>query len=183
VVLAGLDAELRCGWGFCLTHPNDPKNPAYFKSEGNGLTMQGGRAYIPNFHVAGKPDGAGCGVRFETATDYLEAQTFETFPGSLFEYDIPAEGYFGTNAVNSAPFVAIKTAELDPATRFRITANGFTGRQTLLEAPKGILYKGGKLPAENFVFDLPRNYVGQICQNDTNIEVKITPTPTLFMIR
>jgi len=162
---------------------------SYLAQQGNnsGLAIHGGRANLAVLNHGGG-SGAGNYIHIAEATARLEAGTLNAHPGGRFEFVLP------DNKFDETPVQVSGAAVFDPQARFEITAGPlFTGRQVLVEAAGGIFSRdsGGALvpldelplPDANFQFTLPPSRVARVVQTGSFIEIRVFPTPTLFMVR
>jgi hypothetical protein len=121
----------------------------------------------------------------------VETPLLRVSSNACVRFEIPADGY------DTTP-VQPGNAYFDTASRITITTKAFSGRQRLVEAQGGGLFFGD--PANNIPFahdsftipnaaypqfeaDIPRNCVASVILTPVSMEVKIYPTPTLFMVR
>ena len=154
----------------CVFHPTR-------NIDNNGIYINNGLASITNqFYIAGAPTAPerASQLRIAGNTGRLRAGSFVAGSGSRLVFDIPDNGF------DETPVRANTTATFDPAVKFVINVDAFTGAQELVRANSGV---SGAIPEENFTFNLPRNHVGKVLPIPNTITIKISPVPTLFMVR
>jgi len=159
------------------------------------FTLNGGRlAPRLELNIASRADAtAGNTFAITGPSSLVETPTFRASSNACVRFEIPADGY------DVAP-IQPGNAYFDPETKIVITTKNFSGRQRLVEAQAGggLFFDDGvnaPVPFGNdsftipnsaypqFEADIPRNFVATVILTPASMEVKIYPTPTLFMVR
>ena len=177
----------------CANSYGNMSNSGKYQAGNMRFLLNGARMTVPEWaFVYSENPGAPNSFTVASPSSLLEAGVFLIATGSIIAFEIPAKGFDAT------PVQISGNAHFDADSRFVIRAADFLGRQTLVEAANILLRENSgdthftqgeltiTLPDPSypmFTADLPPNRVAKITLTPQTLEVRISPTPTLFMVR